>query len=1371
MQGSSKVRALPILIVLALFTSLILIPVFYVSKAQTKGGGKGLVERTESHADRIPNYDIRTDKAAFGKLAEIRGRSGRTASSVADRKDEMVKAEAQLKSAAADVKVTYSPQSRMPEVISPSETLGKQALFRSQGGLRSETLRAFVGKNRQLFGLGLNEVDSLKVAADYQNPEGAMSFVSLEQKVNGLPVFAGEVRAGFSKNGDLIRVINDLASGADDGVSIDFGDPATALMIAGQAIGSDEFNTRKEQTISADQSKVVFGTEESAPSAEKMYFPTEPGVLVPAWRVLLWQPVNAYYVIVDAGSQTVLWRKNITEDQTQSVTYSVYPNTASMINIADSPAPLSPGPISPSLGTQGLITPRTTLSFIGNEGVYSFNNLGWLTDGVNVLDGNAVQVGPDRDCIVTSPGVCQTTAGIAIPKNGIDANISGSSFRNFTFAYNPGPGNPAPGDAPLPAGPAADVCSATPPATSDYQKGVATQLFYIVNRYHDEMYRLGFTEQARNFQSDNFGRGGVGNDRISAQAQDCSGTNNANFATPADGDRGQMQMYIFPNMSPDRDGGLDADIVIHELTHGLSNRLHGNSFGLTTAMAGGMGEGWSDFYAHAMLSEPTDPLDGVYPAGGYSTYQLLGPGFTSNYYYGIRRFPKAILTSTGGPNNRPHNPLTFADVDASTANLSNGAFAPAPTGSSNDAVHAAGEVWSSMLWEVRAKYIARLGWSVGNRRILQHVTDGMKLSPINPTFVDARDAIVAAAMAGGDPADVKDVWEGFASRGLGVAAQVSVVGNGGGETRVSESYELPNLTQPGITVTDTMGNNNGYPEPGEPIRVAVPVQNLTGTSATGVTVQFNGGQTLAYGTIAHNGTASNEFDYTIPSNAGCGSVVSVSIRIESSLGLKIYARDIVVGVPNAPVIENFDGVTAPAIPNGWTVAIEGSGSPFVTSTIGPNSAPNAVFTPNIGSPGGAILTSPPYAIQAQGATFSFRHSYRTEMGWDGGILEYSINGGSWQEYTSATLGSYLEGGYNSYLGDSTGNPIENKKAWSGESNGYITTKGFFPVGSVGQNVRLRWRFGSDNNTTGIGSNPGWSIDNVNVINSYGCSFTPPSSGNKRSDFDGDGISDMAVFRPVDGLWYTLPSASAGSTVFQWGTSGDSIVPADYDNDGKTDTAIYRPGQGGADNTFWVFRSSDSTATVAYWGIVGDIPVVRDYDGDELPDYAVYRPSDQVWYVREADGGFQGFNFGASGDIPIAGDFDGDKKGDLTLYRNGDWITRRSSDGNVVGLNWGLGTDIPVPADYDNDGKDDYAVFRPNGGTWWTHRSSDSQNTAVQWGTLGDVPVPGDYDGDGKYDPAVYRNGDWWVTFSQNGGVDFVNWGLQTDVPIPKGYIP
>lgn len=1354
----SRFRILFVILSLCLIVSIAIAPAFLSSEAKVKPG-KGLSQQTKSHDDSLPNFDIRTDKASYGLLSSLRNRNGKSASYVADFRDGFVDGEAELKRSVETAEVIYGPHSRTPEVIGIDVLQGKEVLAPAIG-TRAETVKQFIGANTSLFGLRADQASDLKVIADYKNPEGEMSFVRLEQQINGVKVFAGEVRAGFNKEGDLVRVINNLAAGANEGASDSFGDPAAAYDIAVNNLGKLSELGRLDAVNFTKDGRYKFGDGDFAPVAEKVYFPTEPGVVVPAWLVLIWQPVNAFYLVVDVESGSVLWRKNISEDQTQSATYNIWANPNAMINVADSPFPRTPGPNSPD-GTQAPFLPRTLVTLIGNEAPYTFNTNGWITDGGNMTDGNAVEAGLDRD------GAGNQAS------NGVDANgiAVGNPNRVFDFPMNPGvpvpSGSPAAGDHPMQPGVNATPCVAagTSPAMVDFQRGAVTQLFYITNRYHDELYRLGFTEEAGNFQHNNFGRGGVGGDRVSGEAQDCSGTNNANFATPTDGTRGRMQMYIWVNNVPNFDGDLDADVVIHELTHGLSNRLHGNAFGLGSNMPRGLGEGWSDFYAHALLSEPTDDPAGIYTTGAYDTYRhRSGVNLYNNYYFGIRRFPKAILSSVGGPNSRPHNPLTFADIDSTQSNVSDGAFTPPSTGSTNDAVHAAGEVWSSMLWEIRAKYIARLGWEVGNRRVLQHVTDGMKLSPLNPTFIDARNAIVAAALAGGTSDDVKEIWAGFALRGLGASAQVTNPGaGGGGTTRVVQAFDTPNLSQPGITVSDSTGDNDGFAEPGEKVRISIPLQNESGTLAADVSVTLVGGGTVAYGSIAHNSTVSNDFDFTIPINTGCGSVLEVTINVNSSLGPVSFVRNIPIGLPQVSLAENFDGVAAPGLPNGWTAASVSNGPNFVNSTLDPDSAPNSMYALEPTSVGGGTdLTSPSIAIASAAATLTFRHKYNTEAGWDGGLVEISVAGGAYQDIIAAG-GSFIENGYTGQLGVSTNSPLGGRNAWSGDSGGYITTRIFLPQSAAGQNVQIRWRFGSDDNTVAPVANPGWFIDNVQVAGSYTCSYSP--SGDVRSDFDGDGRSDFALYRPSEGIWYVLPAHANGFFGFRWGLNGDIPTPADFDNDGKTDAGLFRPSEG----VFYVLRSSDLTYAAAQWGLQGDIPVVRDYDGDELPDYAVYRPSEQNWYVLEADGGFTGVNFGQPGDVPVAGDFDGDGKGDMTVFRNGQWLTRFSSGGTGE-VSWGLGSDMPVPADYDGDGKDDHAVFRPSEGTWWIVQSSNYGYAFHLWGLNGDVPVPGDYDGDGKYDPAVFRDGAWWTNLS-GGGFGSVQFGAPGDIPTSKGYIP
>src|SRR5262249_6917230 len=154
---------------------------------------------------------------------------------------------------------------------------------------------------------------------------------------------------------------------------------------------------------------------------------------------------------------------------------------------------------------------------------------------------------------------------------------------------------------------------------STYQSASTTNLFYWNNILHDVHYRYGFTEAAGNFQINNYGNGGLANDWVRASAQDSSGTNNANFSTPPDGQKPLMRMYLWTYTNPKRDGDLDSVIITHEYGHGVSNRLTGNGNGLNATQSGGMGEGWSDWWGLMFTQRTADEaLDGR----GLATYEL-----------------------------------------------------------------------------------------------------------------------------------------------------------------------------------------------------------------------------------------------------------------------------------------------------------------------------------------------------------------------------------------------------------------------------------------------------------------------------------------------------------------------------------------------------------------------------------------------------------------------------------------------------------------------------------------------------------------------------------------------------------------------------
>jgi len=135
-----------------------------------------------------------------------------------------------------------------------------------------------------------------------------------------------------------------------------------------------------------------------------------------------------------------------------------------------------------------------------------------------------------------------------------------------------------------------------------------------------------------------------------------------------------------------------------------------------------------------------------------------------------------------------------------------------------------------------------------------------------------------------------------------------------------------------------------------------------------------------------------------------------------------------------------------------------------------------------------------------------------------------------------------------------------------------------------------------------------------------------------ADFDGDGRTDISVFRPSDGTWYVMQSGSNTFRAQPFGTNGDRIVPGDYDGDGRTDFAVFR--QVSTSGVWYIMRSSDNSVSGAQWGLATDKPVPGDYDGDGRTDIAVYRSG--TWYiVQSSNGQFTTQQFGASSDIPVA----------------------------------------------------------------------------------------------------------------------------------------
>ena len=852
------------------------------------------VKAQNAKEQKLGNFDVRVNGGrALAALVQDRVAARAKAQ---DSLVSMRTAANQLRLSAPDVVVKTSREMGGTEMVE-SKTGALTAPAPGQDGMA--IVRRFLRAQAGVYGLQPSEVDQLRFIGESVSPKSSLRMVRFEQVVNGIPVFQSETRAILDRQGRLIRTLGALVPKSDLAEPlVNLASPeqslASAMATVGLTLNVSAMSSKKQDPAGNRLSVTANHPKISGPAdSHLVYFPLAPGTLIPAWsHIVFTRDAHDWYMLVDARTGALLWRKNIRADaSTQDARFNVYVQGDGKTP-SENPAPAT-SVVTPGSGTQFPGIARTTVSMSAVQNLTASPN-GWIDDGGNTTTGNNVD--SYLDVLAENepnPGLLDDNGR---PVGNIDVNSNMRDFLGTGYSYTPAPlsGNPDAG---------------TAPSDTQFQRGAITQLFYVSNWYHDQLYNLGFDEAAGNFQTNNFGRGGTGGDPVLAEGQDGSGTDNSNFSTPPDGMSGRMQMYIFDFPTPNRDGIMDSEIVAHELTHGVSNRLIGNGNGLIWDIGGGMGEGWSDFYALSLLhnSNSFNP-DGQYPMAPYCTYQLLG--LTDNYVYGFRRFPYSTDNTV--------NPLTWADVDDVTINLSGGiAPSPIPFGAGGALeLHNAGEVWCLTLWEMRSRIIkdpagANGDVPTGNTTALQLVTDALKMTPINPSYTDARDALLAADLATNAGANETSIWQAFADRGLGYKAvaplgQVGVLGSGA-QVGIGESFSIPYLDATMVTIEDSTGNNNGGADPGEPVNLNVKLFNpwqgatkgvpsasaiLTATSPGATVVTGN----ATYGAIGPNQTVGGTpFKVMISSSATCGQSITFNVQTTSALGVTNTTFSIRVG--------------------------------------------------------------------------------------------------------------------------------------------------------------------------------------------------------------------------------------------------------------------------------------------------------------------------------------------------------------------------------------------------------------------------------------------------------------------------------------------
>lgn len=611
----------------------------------------------------------------------------------------------------------------MDETTGAVRSLANQTGFLTDatGGEPMAIAMSFVRTNVAALGLKAADLEGYEVTDVVKSPVTGATRIYLRQRYKGIPVYNGQLQINVNRAGRIISVNNaflpDLAN-AVNAMRPLVKMPAAvsaAATFAGMRLKTQPKELRAAGGVQQATTVSSDGISLAPIDGKLMILPVGRGEARLVWnfQIHTLDKRNAWDLNVDAENGQV-WTKF---DWASGDSYRVYPLPAA------SPAHISPLP--PSDGRVVVTNPANATA----------SPFGWHdTNGAagaefTVTRGNNVLAYTDIDA-----------------NNAIDSGSmpSGGGALNFNFALN------------------------LQQAPSTYRPAAVTNLFYLNNMIHDIQYQYGFNEAAGNFQVNNYGRGGRGNDPVLAEAQDGSGTDNANFLSPPDGQSPRMQMYLFTGPNPDRDGDLDAGIVIHEYGHGISNRLVGgpaNASCLTNRQQ--PGEGLSDWWTLAYTARTGDRgTDGR----GLGTYVLNQP-LTG---LGIRTQRYSTDPSV--------NTWTYASI--------NGMAVP----------HGVGSVWAQAAWEVYWKLVDKWGFdpnlynatgSAGNQRAMLYVNEGLKNTACNPTFTQVRDGIIQAAtdIRGGE--DVCLVWQAFAAFGLGTNA----VSGGANSTTPTNGFNVPAACQ------------------------------------------------------------------------------------------------------------------------------------------------------------------------------------------------------------------------------------------------------------------------------------------------------------------------------------------------------------------------------------------------------------------------------------------------------------------------------------------------------------------------------------------------------------------------------------------------
>jgi hypothetical protein len=579
----------------------------------------------------------------------------------------------------------------------------------------------------------------------------------------------------------------------------------------------------------------------------------------------------------------------------------------------------------------------------------------------------------------------------------------------------------------------------------------------------------------------------------------------------------------------ERDGDIDTAVVAHEWGHYLHHRLSSCGGG---QQCNAMSEGWGDFNAMLTMMRPTDDQHGTYALGVYSSVAF------GDAYFGIRRAPYS--------SNFAKNGFTFNDISANET-LPTGF--PIAFSGSNEEVHNAGEIWCVLMWQAYVALVDARGYAAARRSISDYVVTSLQLSPADPTFTEARDALLAAANAV-SPADAITLAQAFAVRGAGSCA-VSPPSNSTTLNGVVEDFSLRGTLGIGaVTILDNVVScdTDGVLDGGETGTLRVPVVNggMGTLSTTTVTVSTT---TPGVTILAPSHTAAP----VAPLSTGIETFtirMSPTITAQTSIAITVQLADANACVTSASSTQSVKGeydVLASSSANDdveaeatvWTRT--GTSGVWNRELLGTSMGWHGL---DLGSVTDGQLVSPPLVVGNGNFVVGYQHRFDFEYGtgtyYDGGVLEISGNGGtSW--FDASTFG--VTPGYTGTLANGGGNPLGGRQAYGRRNAAYPnrnTVSLNFGTQFAGQTVLLRFRVGTD---AGAGAG-GWEIDNFTFA---GITNTPfPTVVNEGATCQAAPIAnagtDQAVFTSAAvGLSGTASDPNGDPITFGWSQTGGTAV--------------------------------------------------------------------------------------------------------------------------------------------------------------------------------------------------------------------------------------